>query len=165
MRWELPQKFGISFHDNVYHFILKRVKNEADASDILQDVFVKIHLKKGSLKDESKIQAWIYQISRNAINDFFRVSGRDGDQPVPELEDQDVGFYGKQEMFCCLHPFIEELPEKYKDAIKLADVDGKKQQEVADILNISLSGAQITRSTCPRDPKTPVRRVLQLLHQ
>ncbi len=131
------------FHDNVYHFLLKRVKNETDAQDILQEVFIKIHLKKDSIQDESKLQAWIFQVARNAMNDFFRASSKSGlKEDLPDLEDEEVGFYGKQEMFCCLHPFVEELPDKYKEAIKLADLEGKKQQEVAEILNISLSGAK-----------------------
>jgi len=131
------------FHDNIYHFIRKRIDDESDVQDILQDVFIKIHLNKDKIKDESKVQSWIYQVARNTINDFFRSKSKMLlDSDVPELEDQTVGFYGKQEIFCCLHPFVEELPEKYKEAIKLSDLEGKKQQEVADLLNISLSGVK-----------------------
>ena len=130
------------FHDNIYNFIFKRVKNESDTDDILQDVFMKIHLHKAKLKDESKLQSWIYQISRNTIADFYRSDKSNQSSEPEDLEDMDVGFYGKQEMFCCLHPFIEELPDKYKSAIKLSDLEGKKQQEVADILGITLSGAK-----------------------
>ena len=130
------------FHENIYNFILKRVKNESDADDILQEVFLKIHLKKDTLRDESKLQSWIFQISRNAIADFYHTGKKTSDSEVEDLEDMDVGFYGKQEMFCCLHPFIDELPEKYKSAITLADLNGKKQHEVAEILGLSLSGAK-----------------------
>jgi len=130
------------FHDNIYHFILKRVKNETDTEDILQEVFLKIHLKKDTLRDESKLQSWIYQISRNSIADYYKAESKSPDNEVPDLEDVEVGFYGKQEMFCCLHPFIDELPDKYKNAIKLSDLEGKKQQEVAEIIGISLSGAK-----------------------
>lgn len=131
------------FHDNVYNFIRKRVNNDSDTQDILQEVFVKIHLKKETLQDDSKLQSWIYQVTRNTIMDYFRSNDKQPDKiEVPELEDEEVGFYGKQEIFCCLHPFVEELPPKYKDAIKLSDFEGKKQQEVADILKISLSGAK-----------------------
>ena len=130
------------FKDNIYHFILKRVKNESFSDDLLQDVFIKVHLNKDKLKDETKIQSWIYQITRNVINDYYNKDKKNSGEEVPDLEDEEVGFYGKQEMFCCLKPFIKELPEKYKIAIELADIDGKKQQEVAEILNISLSGAK-----------------------
>ena len=40
--------------------------------DILQDVFIKIHLKIDTLKDESKIKPWLYQITRNRIMDYYR---------------------------------------------------------------------------------------------
>lgn len=135
-------KIWDQFHDNLYAFVLKRVRNEADTDDILQDVFIRIHQSLDKLKDEKKLESWVFQIARNATNDFFRKQSKLSGEEFPELEDQDVGFYGKQEMFCCLQPFVKELPEKYRMAIELADLQGKKQGEVAKILGISHSGAK-----------------------
>ena len=55
-------------------FILGRVHLEQDAEDVLQDVFVKIHNNLHSLKDEDKLEAWIFQIARNAIVDYYRLT-------------------------------------------------------------------------------------------
>jgi len=132
------------FHENVHNFVRKRVDVDADIDDIVQEVFVRIHLKKESVKDDAKLQSWIYQVTRNTIADFYRQKQKEGykQDETPDIEDQDVGFYGKQEMFCCLHPFVDELPDKYREALKMSDLEGKKQQEVADTLGISLSGAK-----------------------
>jgi len=137
------------FHDNVYGFVLKRIKDKQDTNDIVQDVFVKIHLNKHTLKDESKLQAWIYQITRNSINDYFKSVAKNKDGFLDEnhkiietIEDEDISFYGKQEMFCCLGPFLDEMDKKYSVPLIMSDIKGKKLQEVADFLNISLSGAK-----------------------
>ena len=54
------------------NFILKRVKDKSHADDIFQDVFIKIHNSIDSLKDETKIRSWIFQITRNTIADYYR---------------------------------------------------------------------------------------------
>ncbi len=60
------------FRQALESFIRKRVSNEADAQDILQDVFVKIHRNIGQLRDETRLMAWIYHITRNTIHDYYR---------------------------------------------------------------------------------------------
>jgi RNA polymerase sigma-70 factor (ECF subfamily) len=54
-------------------FIMKRVPSEADADDLLQEVFVKIHNNIEELKDDYKINAWVYRITRNTIADYYLV--------------------------------------------------------------------------------------------
>jgi RNA polymerase sigma-70 factor (ECF subfamily) len=58
---------------NLKTFILKKVGNEHDAEDILQDVFLKIFTNLDQVKDDNRIYAWIYQITRNTINDYYRM--------------------------------------------------------------------------------------------
>ena len=60
------------FRDSLKGFISARVQNKDDAEDILQDVFFKIHKKIDTLKDESRLPSWIYQITRHSIIDYYR---------------------------------------------------------------------------------------------
>lgn len=62
-----------NFHSSIFAFIRKRVESEEVAEDILQDVFLKIHRTLPTLKDGKKIQSWVFQITRNAIIDHYRV--------------------------------------------------------------------------------------------
>ena len=59
-------------HRELENFIMFKVKDRVIAQDILQDVFVKIHLHVNTIKDPSKVNAWIYQLTRNTIYDYFR---------------------------------------------------------------------------------------------
>lgn len=60
------------YHDRLLGFITKRVNDHAAAEDILQDVFIKIYSRIDTLKDTGKLQSWMYQITRNAIVDYYR---------------------------------------------------------------------------------------------
>ena len=60
------------FNKPLKSFIKRRVKNDQDVDDILQNVFYKIHTGIGSLRDSDKIYSWVYKIARNAVIDFYR---------------------------------------------------------------------------------------------
>src|SRR5579863_1804736 len=66
------EKVWEEFHPRLKQFILKRIPDEQNAEDILQEVFLKIHARIGTLRDEEKLQSWMYQITRNVIADYYR---------------------------------------------------------------------------------------------
>jgi RNA polymerase sigma-70 factor (ECF subfamily) len=59
------------FATRLRFFIRGRVTDDASAEDILQNVFVKIQQRLGTLRGAEKIEAWVYQIARNAIVDHL----------------------------------------------------------------------------------------------
>ena len=133
------------FTGQLRRFIAGRVRNEADADDILQDVFIKIHRSLDRLEDTSKLQSWVYQITRNAITDHYRkgepaaeVSSEIPDDVAQEIPTEDV----EADVAAWLRPMMEDLPEKYREALLLTDIEGLTQKELAERLDISLSGAK-----------------------
>jgi RNA polymerase sigma-70 factor, ECF subfamily len=125
-------------------YILKRVSEPAEAEDILQDVFLKIHTGLHTLRDEGKLPAWLYSVARNAIADHYRSK-----QPLEVLPDVIAkdGEQGQRDVgaeFAAQMPYFVNacLPEKYGRALLLADLEGRTQQEVAEALGLSLSGAK-----------------------
>ena len=113
------------------------------ADDVLQNVFLKMHTGLVALKDEARLQSWLYQIARNAIIDYFR-----SQKPLVELPDHipqyetDPGEIITQELSDCLRPMIQLLPEKYREAVMLSELRGLTQKEVAKVQGTSLSGAK-----------------------
>lgn len=120
-------------------FIKKRVDN-AYAEDILQNVFVKVISKIDSLDDSAKIESWLYQITRNAVVDFYR--SRKTATPPDWYDEEDIENPDIQELCNCLVPLINTLPEKYRTVLLLSEVKRKPQQNVADSLSISLTAAK-----------------------
>ena len=130
--------------DRLYRFILRRVCDEAVAEDIVQEVLVKAYAKQGTLKEPSKLQTWLYQITRNAIIDYFRL--QKPSEPAPEglihegtREEENRA---RLELARCLMPLLEALPESYRQALRLTEFEGATQREAASRLGLSLSGAK-----------------------
>jgi len=121
-------------------FILKRVHDKAVADDLTQDVFLKVHASIDRLKHAEKLTAWIYQITRNTINDYFRKKSRSID-PLDIDWDSDSNNLNEC-VASCLKDLILTLPEKYREALQLAELDQVSQLQLAERLGISYSGAK-----------------------
>ena len=133
------------FSQRLKLFIAKRVDSEHDAEDILQEVFAKIHANLPNLKGQEKITAWVHQITRNTIIDFYRRQGRAGMQTseMPRDFPEEVPIDdAAEDIVLCLKRMIDDLPEKYRQAITLTEYDGLSQREVSEQLGLSLSGAK-----------------------
>ncbi len=131
------------YHDKLLGFIRSRVESSDVAEDILQDAFIKIQQGMSSLRDSERMESWIYQIVRNAIVDHYRSRQAFEELPqslaAPEPEQEARARY---EISTCLKPMLESLPVPYRDALKLSELDGLKQKQVAARLGLSLSGAK-----------------------
>jgi RNA polymerase sigma-70 factor (ECF subfamily) len=126
-------------------FIMKRVPSEADADDLLQEVFVKIHNNIEELKDDYKINAWVYRITRNTIADYYRRNYKSIELlEVPDdlIVEADQDESPNTEIAACLKVMIDSLPEKYKEAIWLTEYENLTQKELGERIGISLPGAK-----------------------
>ena len=133
------------FSDRLRLFILRRIRSEHDTEDILQDVFWKIHNNIHTLKHGDKLEAWIYQIARNTIIDYYRHQAElpSDVSEMPEPGAEPVAADDKtQEVVACLKPMIDDLPEKYRQAIVLTEYENLTQKEMSQRLGLSLSGAK-----------------------
>jgi RNA polymerase sigma-70 factor (ECF subfamily) len=131
----------------VRRFVASRVNDDHVADDITQDVMLKVQSQLGALPPEERLPAWVFAVARNAITDHYRA--RAVRQHV-DLDDVNVAGVDSdaerdaavRELTPCLTRMVELLPEPYRAAMKLADFDGLSQQEIADRMGISLSGAK-----------------------
>lgn len=144
---QITEAIWQQFHDNLANFIRKRVSNEADAQDILQDVFIKIHQNINQLKDETRLTAWVYQITRNVINDYYRqqrewVTLPDGLVDMAADVETAVSPDLTQEVAQWLRPMVAQLPSKQREAIQLVEFEGMSQRQLSQQLQLSVSGAK-----------------------
>jgi RNA polymerase sigma-70 factor (ECF subfamily) len=118
------------------------VNDPATAEDILQDVFVKIQARLDQLKDPAKLQSWIYLIARNAIIDHYRTQKDTVEVPETLLAESEPESGETEELKASFRRMIYSLPEPYRDALVLTEFEGLTQQQLANRLGISLSGAK-----------------------
>jgi RNA polymerase sigma-70 factor, ECF subfamily len=95
------EKVWQEYHSRLRSFISRRVVDDTAADDILQNVFLKMHAGLASLRDETKLKSWLYQIARNAIIDYFR--SRNLTVEVPERLPQPEADPGETVIGSCRH--------------------------------------------------------------
>ncbi|MBI4670449.1 MAG: RNA polymerase sigma factor SigZ [Chloroflexi bacterium] len=131
------------FHVPLHAFIRQRVHDQGAADDLLQEVFLRVHTRIETLRDETKLNAWLYQITRNVISDYYRTHRL----PAPLSEDLTENEADAQDALALqLAPSIREmvntLPPVYREAFLLTEINGLSQVELARQLGISVSGAK-----------------------
>jgi RNA polymerase sigma-70 factor (ECF subfamily) len=111
-----------------------------DVDDVLQDVLLRIHTNVRYLSDDSRFGPWVYSVARNVVIDRLRkkqpVSGDVDLDSIAASTDED----DEQALLGCVTPFVARLPEAYRHAITLVELQGLSQADAADIEGISLSG-------------------------
>jgi RNA polymerase sigma-70 factor (ECF subfamily) len=126
-------------------FIRRRVPDDHVADDLLQETFVRVHRNIGTLQGADRLAAWVYRIARNVINDHHRKAANsatalaDAD-PAADCDDQP----GRPRCRGAgwLDEMIQSLPDGYREAVQLAEIEGLSGRAVADRLGLSLSGAK-----------------------
>ncbi len=83
------QVIWTEFGERLRGFIARRVGNEADADDVLQEVFLRIHRYHGTVERDDRLVPWLFQVTRNAIADFHRAPERRRELPAGVAGDLD----------------------------------------------------------------------------
>ena len=138
------------FSSRLRAFIMTRVDNPADVDDILQEVFVKIARRTSTLRDPDRLTTWVFRIANNAIIDHYRAAPRRRELPVDDLptisvsspqEDAiDDPARVREQLGSCIQPLLDHLPERYREALELVELEGMAQTEAAKKLGLSVSG-------------------------
>ena len=137
---------------DIKYFILSKVKDEVIADDLLQETFIKVHVKLDSLKDVGKIKPWVFSIARYTVMDYFRSHKLKDIIADDALASEEVHPDHTKED--CLRGIIKSLPKKYRDPLILFDIQGLKQAQIADQLQLPLPTV-----------KSQIRRARKLIAQ
>lgn len=128
-------------------FVRGRARSPEDAEEILQEVMLRVHRGLPGLDAQAKLGPWLHRIARNAIIDHWRAKSRrpeaeplPDDPPAPPPPDESASLI--QAMEGCLRPILDTLPETYREAVRLADLEGMPQTDLAARLGLSPSGAK-----------------------
>ncbi len=129
--------------DDLRRFIRRRVADDHVADDLLQETFLRIHRNVDKVNETDRLAAWVYRITRNVIHDHYRAQNGD-----VSLAERDVveGNDGKDQLKASagvwLDELIGQLPPTYQESVRLSEIEGLRQNEVADRIGLSVSGAK-----------------------
>ena len=138
---------------------LVRLVGEHEAEDVAQVTFEKVNSNLSSFKGDSKISTWIFKIATNAALDRLKSPSykRTPSGPLAPVHLQTIENINiasnkasspdqkviRNEMGDCIREFVDRLPPDYRTIIILNELKGFTNQEIADILQISLDSAKI----------------------
>src|SRR6267142_2983979 len=141
-------------HGRVYSICLRMTQNVSEAEDLTQEVFIHLFRTIGSFRGESAFTTWLHRLTVNHVLMHFRKrrvrserTTENGDLPIQVV----AGTSDPQRMRVVdrilLSEVIAQLPEGYREAIIMHDVEGLEHREIAQIRgrSIGTSKAQLYR--------------------
>jgi len=132
-----------NFHERLSVFVGKRIFDREMTDDCVQEIFIKIYTGLSSLRDNRKLESWIFQIARNTIVDQNRQIIKYATLPVNNQDRETESDGNKNEEIAkSIVPFIKQLPSKYSNPLMQYEIEGLSQKEISEKENISLSGAK-----------------------
>jgi len=144
-----------TFNSELRIYVIRKVNDAQMANDIIQDVFEKVIKNLEKLQNVENIQEYLYKMTRNTIVDSYRSRKLIFEQVEHNTLDSSVDFIDDGIMDeknaeslntvisnSCIIPFINQLPEKYREALIASEINHLNQKELAAQLNISYSGAK-----------------------
>jgi RNA polymerase sigma-70 factor (ECF subfamily) len=160
----LFEEQALPFMDQLYAAGMRMTRNPADAADLVQETYVKAFAAFSQFTQGTNLKAWLYRILTNTFINTYRKKQRDPYQgTIDELEDWQMGGATSATLTTtsrsaeaeaidhlpdsAVKDALQKVPEDFRLAVYLADVEGFSYQEIADIM------------------KTPVGTVMSRLHR
>jgi RNA polymerase sigma-70 factor (ECF subfamily) len=160
---ELFEAQALQYMDQLYAAAMRMTRNPTDAGDLVQETYLKAFAAFGRFRQGTNLKAWLYRIQTNTFINNYRKNQRNPYQgTIDELEDWQLGSAESATSSSSrsaeaeaidhlpdstVKDALQAIPEDFRLAVYLADVEGFAYQEIADIM------------------KTPVGTVMSRLHR
>jgi RNA polymerase sigma-70 factor, ECF subfamily len=142
---EIVKRYSSKVYNLAYHL----TRDAAAAEEIMQDVFLTVIAKIGTLTNEEYFSTWLYRVTTNAAYGFLRKEKKFSDQTPVEDIDQEVhhtvdwselpdDVLLSEESREVLRRSIDALPEAMRTVVIMKDMDGLKNEEIAEALGLSV---------------------------
>jgi RNA polymerase sigma-70 factor (ECF subfamily) len=144
----------VRFQQPVYALALRLLDDPSEASDVVQEVFLKVFRNIGAFRGQSSLKTWMYRITVNEAHNarrwFFRHRRREVEldsepeetrrwkEIIPDncLSPFDVAF--EREQHVRLEAALEKISPTFREAVVLRDITDMSYEEIAEILGVSL---------------------------
>jgi RNA polymerase sigma-70 factor (ECF subfamily) len=147
---------AMPFMDQLYSHAMRMTRNAADAEDLVQETYLKGYRGFGGFTEGTNLRAWLFRILTNSyINNYRKKQRRPHETDLGDVEDlymyrrlggsetATLSRSAEEELLDHItdsevKDAIEALPDQYRDAVLLADVEGFAYKEIAEILDVPI---------------------------
>lgn len=130
-------------NDSVKSAITSKVTDQHTAQDLLQELYIKADQQQSKLVAADNSTAYLYRMASNLVTDHFRKQARmHHHETAHQVDDQTTDELHRLIAEHCVKGFVDLLPPKYAEAVRLVDLEGMAQVELAAHLGISHAGAK-----------------------
>ena len=149
-RSQLFEEQAMEHIDKLYAHAMRKTGNSADANDLVQETYLKAFAAFDQFQQGTNIKAWLHRILENTyINQYRKQQNQPYYSPLEELEDWQLGDAESRTATAsrsaeaeaidhlpasAIKDALQALPEDFRAAVYLVDVEGYSYQEVADIM-------------------------------
>lgn len=124
-------------------FLRRRVPDDATADDLVQETLLKVYRSRTALRESPRLAAWVYRIARRTLIDYYRERRPNTELPAGLAEEsRDAVVEVTAAVSKALRHFLAELPEAYREPVRLAEIDGLPLARIALRMNLSLTAVK-----------------------
>ena len=151
----MPSSSAIEVHEFQRHraavtrYLRYLIRDAAEAEDLAQEVFLRAHARRETLRDEQALESWLFQIATHASIDRMRqrarVADREVSKPAEDLPIADKSrpsalmVVQQAEMSACVQRYVAKLSDAHKAVLLMHDADGLTAAEIAHLLQLPLT--------------------------
>ena len=157
----------IAYQHRVFGVALRMLGNRAEAEELAQEVFLRVHRAIGEFRGESKLSTWLYAVtSRLCLNRLAsgeRRMARQGEETLTRLASSEIGpaeEMERGELETALHRAIAELSEERRIVVVLRDLEGLSYEEIAAALDLELGTVRSRLHRARMDLRDKLERFL-----
>jgi RNA polymerase sigma-70 factor (ECF subfamily) len=149
------EEFYQRYHRRVYTLCLRMMRNQTEAEDLTQEIFLHVYRKISSFRGESTMMTWLHRVTVNQVLMYLRKSGvrrekttEDGIVPEPKVTSAPAPSQMMALDRLALDKAIARLPPGYRAVFVLHDVEGYEHAEIARMLGgcIGTSKSQLHKA-------------------
>lgn len=131
------------YYSPLYYFSVKRLPNESEVKDILQNTFLKIWTNRNELDASKSLKSYLFTIVNNQIIDYFRKTSSHHLDFDDYSDEHSLIFHSENEkstndLTDKIQTIIDKQPDGVKAVYFLSKHEGYKNHEIAEILGISV---------------------------
>jgi RNA polymerase sigma-70 factor, ECF subfamily len=167
---------------SIYHVAYRMLGDGADASDVVQDIFLKVFRHIGGFKGESALKTWIFKIAFSEILNRLRWWKRRHRYATMSLDEPPNGngspasdfvadaaptpeeVLQSKERENAIQQALGRLSHEHRSIIVLRDIEGFSYNEIADVLGISMGTVKSRLARARGDLKQSLMRYLSVRH-